>query len=158
MPDLVALATDVRIPSHRFRVVTMQATLAILRGRYDKGMALAQEAHALGAGIEKDNADQSLAAQLVPWFRDQGMLAAALPMVAPMIEAYGEVPGWQCALAFILAETGDLEAARISLAHLRINDFVSVPMTSRGSWPCRSWRRPPTCATMRKPPRSLAAC
>ncbi len=127
MPHLVALATDVRIPSHRFRVVTMQATLAILRGRYDEGMALAQEAHALGAGIEKDNADQSLAAQLVPWFRDQGMLAAALPMVAPMIEPYGEVPGWQCALAFILAETGDLDAARISLAHLRINDFASVP-------------------------------
>ena len=127
MPDLVALATDVRIPSHRFRVVTMQATLAILRGRYDEGMALEQEAHALGAGIEKDNADQSLAAQLVPWFRDQGMLAAALPMVAPMIEAYGEVPGWQCALAFILAETGDLDAARASLSRLRINDFASVP-------------------------------
>jgi DNA-binding SARP family transcriptional activator len=127
MPDLVALATDVRIPSHRFRVVTMQATLAILRGRYDEGMALAQEAHALGAGIEKDNADQSLAAQLVPWFRDQGMLAAALPMVAPMIEEYGDVPGWQCALAFILAETGDLGAARSGLAHLRLNDFASVP-------------------------------
>jgi DNA-binding SARP family transcriptional activator/tetratricopeptide (TPR) repeat protein len=121
------LSAKLRIPSHRFRVLALQCTMAGLRGKSDAAFALAQQARDVGFQIEPLNAEQSFAAQLLPLLREQGTLAMALPLVEPMVEQYKDVAGWRCALSFVLAEAGELDRAREELRALSTDRFAIVP-------------------------------
>ncbi|MDH4144887.1 MAG: AAA family ATPase, partial [Acidimicrobiia bacterium] len=98
------LAREVLAPSDRFRVATLHATRALLAGNVGEGMALAAAAHQIGLEVETENAEQVYHAQLIAPLRDQGLLAASLPLVDDLVERYSHVPSWRCAFAFVYSE------------------------------------------------------
>jgi hypothetical protein len=88
---------------------------------------LAETCHALGRRVEPDNAEQVLYAQLITPLREMGLLGSMLPTVEELAGAYRAVPGWRCALVFVLVEAGDVEGAERELAALRHAGFDSIP-------------------------------
>ena len=127
LPVIIGLSDQLRVPSHEFRVLTLRSTMAAIRCNESDAFAFAERALEVGTAIEPLNAEQSYAAQLLPLLRDQNMLAAALPLVEPMVDRYRDVAGWRCAFAFVLAEAGEHTRARLEIEALATDHFAAVP-------------------------------
>jgi DNA-binding SARP family transcriptional activator len=112
------LVPVVKVPIEQVRVATLRTTRAMMRGDFDTGLVLAQEAHAIGSSIEPANADQVLHAQMIAPLRERAQLAAVLPMVEHLAAQYTEAPGWRCAAAFVFCEVGLPDRARELVAPL----------------------------------------
>jgi DNA-binding SARP family transcriptional activator len=117
----------VKVPIQQVRVATLRTTRAMMRGDFDTGLVLAQEAHAIGSGIEPANADQVLHAQMIAPLRERAQLAAVLPMVEHLAAQYVEAPGWRCAAAFVFCEAGLPDRAREFVDPLLAGGLDQVP-------------------------------
>ncbi|MEZ5322798.1 MAG: ATP-binding protein [Microthrixaceae bacterium] len=104
------------IPSIRVRLLTLRTTLASMRGDYDEALRLATATFEVGVDVEPANAEQVLRAQLIAPLRDTGRLGEVVPAVMSSAGEYRAVLGWRCALAFVLAEAGDVEASAREVA------------------------------------------
>jgi DNA-binding SARP family transcriptional activator/tetratricopeptide (TPR) repeat protein len=121
------LETVVLVPSDQVRVATLRAALAMMQGDFDRGIELAQRAHAIGSVAEPANADQVLQAQMITPMRERGQLAAVVPLVEDLAQQYADAPGWLCAAAFVFCEANQVERARDILESLAADGFTTVP-------------------------------
>ncbi len=126
LDELDSLAERCPVPALLVRVATLKSTRSALRGDVDLAIERAQQTYELGQRVEPENAEQVLRAQMIAPLREQGLLAAALPLVAESAESYREIPGWRCALAFVLAEAGERDAAAGEVAALRSAGFAAI--------------------------------
>jgi DNA-binding SARP family transcriptional activator len=124
---LGGLETVVKVPSDQVRVATLRAARAMMQGDFDRGIELAQRAHAIGAVAEPANADQVLQAQMIAPLRERGQLGVVLPLIEELAEQYADAPGWRCAAAFVFCEVGQPERGRDILETLARDRFASVP-------------------------------
>jgi DNA-binding SARP family transcriptional activator len=127
LAHLDALSRRVPVPSLLVRIETLRSTRASLRGDFDAAMTFAQASYELGRRVEPENADQVLQAQMIAPLRELGLLSGMLSTVRELSGSYRDVPGWQCALTFVLAEAGDVDGARRELAALRRPGLDAVP-------------------------------
>jgi len=127
MAVLAELAEVVAVPRQRVRVTTLEATVALMRGELDRGIELAQQAHAIGVGIEPENADQVLYAQMLAPLRERGELAGVLPLVEALAATYAEAPGWRCAAAFAFCAAGEPDRGWRLIQDLAADGFATVP-------------------------------
>ena len=121
------LEAIVLVPSDQVRVATLRAARAMMQGDFDRGIELAQQAHAIGSVAEPANADQVLQAQMITPMRERGQLAIAVPLVEELAQQYADAPGWLCAAAFVFSEANETERARAILESLAADRFVTVP-------------------------------
>ena len=124
---LNALTELAPVPSHLFRIATMRCTRAMLAGQYDLGTKLASQAHDIGALIEPENATQTMCAQLLGMFREQGLLPGLVDMAEQMVADFPMVPGWKAALAFVNLEADRVDRARTLFGDLAIGGFSGIP-------------------------------
>jgi DNA-binding SARP family transcriptional activator len=127
LAHLDALSRRVPVPSLLVRIETLRSTRAALRGDFDAAMTFAQASYELGRRVEPENADQVLQAQMIAPLRELGLLSGMLPTVRELSGSYRDVPGWRCALTFVLAEAGDIDGARREIAALRRLGIESIP-------------------------------
>jgi len=121
------LEAVVKVPSDQVRVATLRAARAMMRGDFDRGIELAQLAHAVGKIAEPANADQVLQAQMIAPLRERRQLGAVVPLVEQLAAEYADAPGWRCAAAFVLCEAGQRAQSRGILDSLARDEFVAVP-------------------------------
>jgi DNA-binding SARP family transcriptional activator len=121
------LEAVVKVPSDQVRVATLQAARAMMGGDFDRGIELAQRAHAIGRVAEPANADQVLQAQMIAPLRERRQLGAVVPLVEELAEQYADAPGWRCAAAFVFCEAEQPERGRDILESLARDAFASVP-------------------------------
>ncbi len=127
LAELEAINTRVRAPSHEVRLATLRTTRAAMRADFATAMMLAEEAHQLGQVVEPENADQVLQAQMIGPLREMGMLGDVAPMIEAFAAEYADAPGWQCALAYVLSEVDQIDAARAVLDPLAAGGCTAVP-------------------------------
>ena len=87
------LETIVKVPSDQVRVATLRAARAMMQGDFDRGIELAQRAHAIGKVAEPANADQVLQAQMIAPLRERRQLGARRPARRGTGRAVRRCPG-----------------------------------------------------------------
>ena len=112
---LAQLRERAPVPVLLVRVATLEATLAMTRADYERGMQLAGANLEMGLRVEPENAEQVFRAQMIAPLRDLGLLETAAEEVASVAATYAEVPSWQCAAAFVYSEIGDADRARATI-------------------------------------------
>ena len=127
LAHLDSLGEVAPVPSHLFRVATLRCTRAMMRGEFDVGTELANRAYEMGTGIEPENATQTLCAQMLGMFREQGLLGGLVDVAEQMVAEFPMVAGWRAALAFVNLEAGRGERARTLFDGLAAGNFANVP-------------------------------
>jgi hypothetical protein len=127
LAHLSALERLAPVPSHMFRIATLRCTRAMMSGHFDTGAELAQRAHDIGAEIEPENALQTLCAQMLGMFREQGLLVGLVDMAEQMVADFPLVPAWKAALAFVNHEAGRIERAQSLFRELAAGGFAAIP-------------------------------
>jgi hypothetical protein len=117
--------TDRRIST--WYLTVRRAMMALLEGRFAEVEPLAT--HALGLCSERQsrNAAQYYGVQLLALRREQGRLAEMIDATANFAAAYPAVPTWRATLAWVHAELGHDDDARLELERLAANDFADLP-------------------------------
>jgi tetratricopeptide (TPR) repeat protein len=114
----------------RWLAALARARGMLLVGRLEECEALVQHALTLGLEGKDESAVQAYGAQLVFLRREQNRLAELTAMVEFQVEQYPEVPAWRCGLAYLYAEIGHRDAARLQLETLARAGFADLPRDS----------------------------
>jgi hypothetical protein len=131
LDDYCRLAEELGHAGARWGALSRRAAAALLAGRLEEARALAEEARQLGRRIGQPDADSVADAQLWELGRFDGRRAAAGTQPRP---APTDWPAWR---AILLAEAGDLEAARATLAGFDPDRYQLRPgvVRSHDPWP-----------------------
>ena len=124
------LADELRQPFHQYHGVSMCAAQALLSGRFADAEALARTAIKLGARLPGLDASGAYGMQMFTIARERGELPQLAPLVKDFVRATPSVSTWRPALALILAEIGQLEAAETELQALAVENFQALPRDS----------------------------
>jgi DNA-binding CsgD family transcriptional regulator len=124
------LAEELRQPFHQYHGLSMRAAQALLSGRFADAEALARAAIKLGARLPGLDASGAYGMQMFTIARERGELAQVAPLVRDFIRATPSAATWRPALALILAELGELEAAKTELEALAAENFQALPRDS----------------------------
>jgi tetratricopeptide (TPR) repeat protein len=112
------LANEARLVRQAWYAHVFRGMRAHLAGRFDEGERTAAEALALGESAQPAAARMAFGAQRIVACREQGRVADIVAETRAITQAAPGMPVWSCALAAVLAEVGDLDAARGELARL----------------------------------------
>jgi hypothetical protein len=131
LEEYCRLAGELGHAGARWGALSRRATLAGLGGRLEEARALAEEARRLGRRIGEPDADSVADALLWELGRFDSRRSAAGTDPRP---ASGDWPAWR---AILLAEAGDLEAAKAALAGFEPDRYVLRPgvVRSHDPWP-----------------------
>lgn len=113
------------LPQARWQDALWKPMRALLDGDLQLVEAQAEEALALGSPIEPDAAMGTYAAQIQALRWDQGRLMELVPMFE-MLGRQDPRHELQCALAFMYAEAGSLEEARLAFETVARTGFTSI--------------------------------
>ena len=102
------LASKLRQPYNLWQVATIDATLALLEGRFSEVEQLSQDALAIGQEAENRNAVALSGVQILALRREEGRLAELEPGMAAFVEQYPGIPGWRAGLAYLHSELGNV--------------------------------------------------
>ena len=129
-----ALAARARLPAYSWYVPMWRATLALLEGRIDDGVALSRRARDLGRRAGDRNADVFFAEQQLLRHLVEGRLADLDPPAAgvegPVAERSQRGPAWRAyhfTFAWVHAERGEIEQARQDFDAAYADGFASLP-------------------------------
>jgi hypothetical protein len=100
---------------------------ALLEGRFAEVEALATQAIALYRDRQSGNAVQYYGVQLLALRREQGRLDEMVDATAGFAAAYPAVPTWRATLAWVDAQLGHDDEARIELERLAVGEFENLP-------------------------------
>ena len=131
LEEYCRLAGELGHPGGRWGALSRRAAAAGLAGRLEEARDLAEAARQLGRRIGQPDADSVADAQLWELGRFDGRRSAAGTDPRP---ASGDWPAWR---AILLAEAGDLEAARAAFAGFDPDRYVLRPgvVRSHDPWP-----------------------
>ncbi len=129
-----ALAAAARLPAYSWYVPMWRATLALLEGRIDDGVALSRRARDLGRRAGDRNADVFYAEQQLLRHLLEGRLADLDPPAAglegPVAERSQRGPAWRAyhfTFAWRHAERGEIAQARQEFEAAFADGFASLP-------------------------------
>jgi tetratricopeptide (TPR) repeat protein len=120
------LASRLRQPYNLWQVATIDATLALLEGRFSEVEQLSLEALAIGQEAENRNAVALCGVQILSLRREEGRLAELEQDMATFVEQYPGIPGWRAGLASLHSELGQEPEARQWFEQLA-SDFTQLP-------------------------------
>ncbi|HVV37004.1 MAG TPA: BTAD domain-containing putative transcriptional regulator [Acidimicrobiales bacterium] len=120
------LAAELRRPVYRGYAELSLAMLALLRGNFAESRSVGQRAHVVlrEAGMRLANSLYSAQVMVHNW--DTGDLHSLAAELAAIADEVTDLAAVECGLAFISAETGDLDGARSLLADLSKDGFAAV--------------------------------
>jgi hypothetical protein len=128
------LSAHVRVPAFAWYVPLWRATLALLAGRLDDGLALSRRAHDLGRQAGDANADVFLAEQYMLRMLVQGRIGDLDPSFGgiggEVSERAREGPAWRAyrfTFAWWHAARGELEEARRDFDTAVADGFSTLP-------------------------------
>jgi tetratricopeptide (TPR) repeat protein len=96
---------------------------ALLAGRFDEIPNLAEIFRKTGNRARDTNAIHAHATQIAICKFETGQPDEVLPVLRTLVDEFPTVAGWRCALAFLLAESGQFDETRIELERLATFDF-----------------------------------
>ncbi|MCK6553848.1 AAA family ATPase [Candidatus Binatia bacterium] len=118
-----ALADELRQPRHSWQVTAMQATLAVVEGRFADAQRRASEALAIGCGGNIALAEFYYVAHMMGILRDVGGLRGIVQRVRTLARLYPEMCVWEMALLFVEAETDRLDRVQRMLQRLSVDEI-----------------------------------
>jgi len=121
------LAKLAPVPAQLVRIETLRTARVLLSGDLDGGVELAGETYKMSLAYEPGMADQVFRAQMLVPLREKGLIATVLPLVNEMVAAFPDIPGWRCALAFVLSEAGDRRAAEELISDIFESGLDVIP-------------------------------
>ncbi|MBV9933238.1 MAG: AAA family ATPase [Actinobacteria bacterium] len=139
-----ALAEQLRLPRYVSDVSTHPAACALLEGHFDEAQQLADRARELGESIGSETAITVYGAHMIclAWMR--GELAGVEELVVAFADAYPWIPAFRAVLAFVHAQTGELEAAAAEVERLAVEGLDWLPRD--GIWSIAVWALCFACA------------
>lgn len=146
------LSTERRLARDQWYAALSEAAVALLRGRYTEAEELSARAYELGARSEAENAPQFLGVQTFLRYREQGRLRELEASVRVFAGRFPALPVWQCALAFLYSEVGELDGARSVLDTVAAHDFRDLPFD--GNWLAALCLLVETCVAVGDPDRA----
>jgi tetratricopeptide (TPR) repeat protein len=118
-----SLAKQTRRPGLIWYAQLFDAMIATLRGKFSDAAVAAQEFRRTGERARDKNVIHAFATQNAILAYETGRSAEIIPAIRALIAEYPAVTGWRCTLAYLLAEIGDIEAARHEFEFLARHDF-----------------------------------
>lgn len=112
MEYLAQLADDLRQPFYFWWLYGLQASLALVRGDFDRVEELSTRAYSLGESIYASDAFQTYGAQISTLRMLQGRAAELRDALIELGDKLPNVPIWRCTLAMVYSELGDEGKAR----------------------------------------------
>jgi DNA-binding CsgD family transcriptional regulator len=124
------LADELHQPFHQYHAASMRAAHALSSGRFAEAETLSRTALRVGARLHGLDASGAHGMQMFTIARERGELAQLAPLVRDFVRATPSANTWRPALALILAELGELDAAKTELRALAADDFRGLPRDS----------------------------
>jgi class 3 adenylate cyclase len=106
------LVEELGQPAHRYFVLWLQSTLALLEGDFDGAEKLAQESFELGLSASHPDAAVVLGTQLAVLAWQRGDTSALVEPTQDILGRVPSLPAWKAALALVLAFGGKPDEAR----------------------------------------------
>jgi class 3 adenylate cyclase/tetratricopeptide (TPR) repeat protein len=104
-----------------------RATRAFMQGHFADGERLAQQALAVGQGLQTENAAGIFGLQMFMLRREQGRLKEVEPVVRYFVQQHSASAAWGPGLALLYCELGLTEQARSAFEPLAQHDFTDLP-------------------------------
>jgi predicted ATPase/DNA-binding CsgD family transcriptional regulator len=120
------LADELQQPFHRYHAGSMQAARALASGNLAQARSLADAAFKLGTRLPGLNPAGAYGIQMFSIARERGELRELAPQVTRFVDSTADNAIWQPALALILAELGEHDAALARLAQLAEGQFRGI--------------------------------
>ena len=124
------LATELREPSARWLAGALQASRALLEGRFADAQALIESALHAGASSEPWDAVVISRVQLFALRGEDGRLAEMESTIRRSMEEFPTRPLFRCLLARLFAELGDDDGARSVFEPLAPGGFAVIPVNN----------------------------
>lgn len=132
MASWARMAEELRQPLYRWQVLSFQATLALLDGRFAEAEAGMREALLISRRGPGQAAMIRFGAQLFLHHWGRGLLAEMESTAKSLAGSYPWLPGWRTGLALIYTELDRPAEARIHFEELAALDFADLPRD--GNW------------------------
>jgi hypothetical protein len=120
-------ADRVRLPEYQWAHAVFVAGRALLQTDTDTAAAFVESAYEAGRALNWPLVGTIYGIQLVTVRRSQDRAGEILPLVQAAAEAYPGLIAWQCGVAALLAEAGDLAAAKARVDALVEDQLAGVP-------------------------------
>jgi len=124
------LVTELGQPALRFLVTVVQASLALLEGRFADAEALVESALRSGGSSMPWDAVIFSRVQRFALRLEDGRLAELEPAIRRSAEEFPTRPLFGCLLARLLAELGDQDGARSVFEQLAQDRFAGIPVNN----------------------------
>jgi tetratricopeptide (TPR) repeat protein len=121
------IAAELNRPDYLWNVGVHQCTRALMEGRYDEAVRLADEALAHGQAAHIDTALQMYGVQQIDLARARGGVEDLVPLVAGMVERYPLLPAWRTGLVYLSAMLDRPDDVRDQIEILAAEDFADLP-------------------------------
>jgi tetratricopeptide (TPR) repeat protein len=124
------LAAELREPAGRFMATVVQASLALLEGRFADAEALVDSALRFGGSSVPWDAVIFSRVQRFALCIEDGRLAEMEPAIRRSVEEFPTRPLFGCLLARLLTELGDADQARSVFEQLATGRFGGIPVNN----------------------------
>jgi DNA-binding winged helix-turn-helix (wHTH) protein/tetratricopeptide (TPR) repeat protein len=147
--DLAAcgdLAAALRQPYYLWYAEYLRSMRTLLEGRVADAERLANQALAIGQRAQSRNVEHLYGGQMLWIRREQGRLLEMEPILRGLVDQFPSLPSWRSGLAFVLAESGRIDDARMQFDMLAARDFTDMPRNA--FWMVAMTRIADTCAVL----------
>ena len=124
------LVAELRLPASRFMATVVQASLALLEGRFADAEALVESALRSGASSMPWDAVIFSRVQRFALRLEDGRLAELEPAIRRSAQEFPTRPLFGCLLARLLTELGDEDQARSVFEQLATDRFGGIPVNN----------------------------
>jgi tetratricopeptide (TPR) repeat protein len=124
------LVAELRLPASRFMATVVQASLALLQGRFADAEALVESALRSGGSSMPWDAVIFSRVQRFALHLEDGRLAELEPAIRRSVEEFPTRPLFGCLLARLLTELGDEDGARSVFEQLAAGRFAGIPVNN----------------------------
>ncbi len=121
-------AAELRQPQFQWQHGVHEAMVAIMEGRFQEGLVLAQQAFTVGQRAQSENAAQMFGVQSFTVNRELGLVNdATVETIRDFAAQYPAAPAWRCGAAIALCDLGRLDEAQAELNDLAEDNFAILP-------------------------------
>jgi class 3 adenylate cyclase len=119
-------ADELGFSYYRWAMITAEAALLLLRGKFADVEEVAAKALAIGQATQNETAFQAYATQVSLQRLEQRQLGGLVDGATAIVEQYPALPVWRCGRALCCVEDGRAAEARAELDELAVDDFSLV--------------------------------
>jgi hypothetical protein len=130
-------AESLRMPQYLSDNFTYPSARALLAGDFAEAQRLADRTVEAADPIYTETTMTLFGAQVICLHWMRGQLDGMAPVVRDFGDRFPWIPSFRAAEAFVLAETGDIEASRAVMARLAPDNFAAIPRD--GIWKIGIW-------------------